>query len=98
MDIESFIKTKIKLYTKIKYFKNFRNILLYQVHNCLRPHYPLSETIPAESKKRTQKKSGWNKIFNLFTLKMTVENYPSDEDSFTDEIYQINSVEYYYLY
>ena len=98
MDIESFIKTKIKLYTKIKYFKNFRNILLYQVHNCLRPHYPLSETIPAESKKRTQKKSGWNKIFNLFTLKMTVENYPSDEDSFTDEIYEINSVEYYYLY
>ena len=96
MDLELVIKNKVKLFTKVKYFKNFRNILLYQIYNCLRPHYPLSQTIPAEAK--AQIKSNWSKISNLALSKITIENYPSAGQPFTDETYEINSLEYYYLY
>ena len=105
MDFESIIKTKIHLFTKEKFFYDFRNILLDQIVNPIKPYYSLINNISitnTENRKNilnpNNKISGWNKIYKNIFSKTKINAYPNIESLVIGKSYEINSLKYFYLY
>lgn len=86
MDIESIIKTKIRLFTKEKFFYDFRNILLDQIVNPIKPYYSLISNISITNTENRKNYfnpnniiSGWNKIYKYIFSKTKINTYPNIE-------------------
>ena len=105
MDFESIIKSKIRLFTKEKFFYDFRNILLDQIVNPIKPYYSLINNISitnTENRKNilnpNNKISGWNKIYKNIFSKTKINAYSNIESLVIGKSYEINSLKYFYLY